>query len=65
VRIVHDARRCVIGIHAIGLRLRQITCEQWITQRKPLDEALEELNAVMFNAEFVPAFVSAFRGEAQ
>jgi NAD(P)H-nitrite reductase large subunit len=65
VRIVHDARRCVIGIHAIGLRLRQVTCEQWITQCKPLDEALRELNAVMFNAEFVPAFVSAFRGEAQ
>jgi NAD(P)H-nitrite reductase large subunit len=65
VRIVHDARRCVIGIHAIGLRLRQITCEQWITQRKPLDEVLRELNAVMFNAEFAPAFVSAFRGEAQ
>jgi NAD(P)H-nitrite reductase large subunit len=65
VRIVHDAHRCVSGIHAIGLRLCQITCEQWITQRKPLDEALKELNAVMFNAEFVPAFVSALRGEAQ
>ena len=65
VRIVHDAQRCVIGIHAIGLRLRQTACEQWITQRKPLDEALKELNAVMFNAEFVPEFVSAFRGGAQ
>jgi NAD(P)H-nitrite reductase large subunit len=65
VRIVHDAHRCVIGLHAIGLRLRQTACEQWITQRKPLDEALKELNAVMFNAELVPEFVSAFRGGAQ
>ncbi|MBU3678894.1 MAG: NAD(P)/FAD-dependent oxidoreductase [Candidatus Kapabacteria bacterium] len=57
LRIVHDAKRCVVGIHALGLRLRQSTCEQWIAQCKPLDHALEELRDVMFNAEFVPAFV--------
>jgi NAD(P)H-nitrite reductase large subunit len=42
----------VVGIHAIGIRLRQNVCHKWIESRTPLAEVLPNLAKANFDPEF-------------
>ncbi|MFD2717609.1 NAD(P)/FAD-dependent oxidoreductase [Hymenobacter monticola] len=59
-----DAPHAVVGFNALGLRLRQAVCEEWIRQRAPVAAVLAGLGAANFDAEFAPqheaAIVAAF-----
>lgn len=56
LRIQHEsARGAVVGVHGLGVRLRQETCSRWIAERWPLARALDDLAAARFDAEFTPA----------
>lgn len=53
IRIAFDAAdHTVRGFNAIGLRLRQETCERWIRQRTKLDSVVESLALANFDPEF-------------
>jgi NAD(P)H-nitrite reductase large subunit len=58
------APHAVVGFNALGLRLRQAVCEQWIVQRTPAAEVMANLGAANFDPEFFPqhekAIVTAF-----
>ncbi len=42
----------VVGIHALGLRLRHAVCERWIRERQPLDRVVADLWQANFDPEF-------------
>ncbi|RME00474.1 MAG: NAD(P)/FAD-dependent oxidoreductase [Calditrichaeota bacterium] len=44
--------QAVIGMNAIGLRLRHRVCEQWIREQRPLDFVIRNLAAAHFDPEF-------------
>ena len=46
--------QAVLGIHALGLRLRHAICERWILEQRPVDKVLEYLQVADFNPEFSP-----------
>ncbi len=46
--------QAVVGIHALGLRLRHAICERWILEQRPVDKVLEYLQVADFNPEFSP-----------
>ena len=46
--------QAVVGIHALGLRLRHAICERWILEQRPVDKVLEYLRVADFNPEFSP-----------
>ena len=48
------APHAVVGFNALGLRLRQAVCEQWIRQQAPVADVLANLGAVNFDPEFFP-----------
>ena len=58
------APHAVVGFNALGLRLRQAVCEQWILQHTPVAEVMANLGAANFDPEFFPqhekAIVAAF-----
>lgn len=58
------APHAVVGFNALGLRLRQAVCEQWIRQQAPVATVLAQLGAANFDPEFFPqheaAMVAAF-----
>ena len=59
VRIRHRDGR-VVGVNALGVRLRQETCARWIAEGWPLDRALRDLRAARFDPELTSApFVTA------
>ena len=59
-----EAPHAVAGFNAMGLRLRQETCERWIRARTPAAAVLAQLGAANFDPEFFPrhekAIVAAF-----
>lgn len=59
-----QAPHAVVGFNALGLRLRQAVCEQWISTQAPLTTVLAQLGAANFDPEFFtqhePAIVAAF-----
>jgi NADPH-dependent 2,4-dienoyl-CoA reductase/sulfur reductase-like enzyme len=59
-----EAPHAVVGFNALGLRLRQAVCEDWIRQHTPVTTALAQLGAANFDPEFFPqhekAIVAAF-----
>ena len=59
-----EAPYAVTGFNAMGLRLRQATCEQWIQQASPVATVMAQLGAANFDPEFFtqhePAMVAAF-----
>ncbi len=59
-----EAPHAVVGFNALGLRLRQAVCQQWIAQHAPVATALAQLGAANFDPEFFPqhepAIVAAF-----
>ena len=48
------APHAVVGFNALGLRLRQAVCEQWIRQPAPVADVLASLGAANFDPEFFP-----------
>jgi NADPH-dependent 2,4-dienoyl-CoA reductase/sulfur reductase-like enzyme len=59
-----EAPHAAVGFNALGLRLRQAVCEQWIREQTPVTTVLAQLGAANFDAEFAPqheaAVVAAF-----
>ncbi|MBO2012807.1 NAD(P)/FAD-dependent oxidoreductase [Hymenobacter negativus] len=59
-----EAPHVVVGFNAMGLRLRQVVCEQWIQARTPIATVMAQLGAANFDPEFFPqhelAIVAAF-----
>ncbi|UOQ95830.1 FAD-dependent oxidoreductase [Hymenobacter sp. 5317J-9] len=58
------APHTVLGFNALGLRLRQAVCEQWILAQAPVTTVLAHLGAANFDPEFFPqhepAMLAAF-----
>ena len=58
------APHAVVGFNALGLRLRQAVCEQWIRQHTPVATVMAHLGAANFDPEFFPqhekAILAAF-----
>jgi NAD(P)H-nitrite reductase large subunit len=46
--------QAVVGIHALGLRLRHAICERWILEQRPVEKVLAYLRVADFNPEFSP-----------
>ncbi len=42
----------VKGFNVMGIRLRQVVCEQWINENQTLEYVLQHLGEVIFDAEF-------------
>ncbi|MET3127245.1 NAD(P)H-nitrite reductase large subunit [Arcicella rosea] len=60
LRINYDAEsERIIGIHALGIRLRQATCEKWIRNKSTIKYVLEHLDEANFNPEFSKPFINA------
>ena len=55
IRIVYHSDGFVVGILAMGTRLRQHICEDWINQKKPLKEVLAYFATANFDPEFTDA----------
>ena len=53
LRIRH-ADGAVVGVSALGVRLRQSVCTRWIEEAWPIDRALADLPAARFDAELSP-----------
>ncbi|SHI81652.1 Pyridine nucleotide-disulphide oxidoreductase [Hymenobacter daecheongensis DSM 21074] len=69
LRITFEAAgdRAVLGVNALGLRLRHEVCAAWIAARTPLPTVLAQLGAANFDPEFFrqhePAIVRHFNGQ--
>jgi NADPH-dependent 2,4-dienoyl-CoA reductase/sulfur reductase-like enzyme len=55
--------QAIVGIHALGLRLRHAVCDRWIMAQTPLDTVLRELQSANFMPEFL-AFPDPVAGAA-
>ncbi|GAB3824973.1 NAD(P)/FAD-dependent oxidoreductase [Hymenobacter jeollabukensis] len=59
-----DASRALLGVNALGLRLRHDVCDQWLRRATPVPEVLAQLGAANFDPEFFaqhePAIVAAY-----
>ena len=55
LRIRHDADGRVLGVNALGVRLRQETCARWIAEGWSVDRAVGDLRAARFDPEFSSA----------
>ncbi len=52
-RIVYDKNdKKVIGFNVFGFRLRHEICNEWLTERKPIDYIMEHLPEANFDPEF-------------
>lgn len=53
--------RAVVGIHALGLRLRHAVCDRWIMERQSVDTVMNQLQRANFMPEFsaFPALTAA------
>ncbi len=55
---VRHADGAVVGVSALGVRLRQTVCSRWVEEGWPLDRALADLDAARFDPELSPALVT-------
>ena len=46
------APHAVVGINALGLRLRHAVCQQWVSEQAPVGTVLAHLGAANFDPEF-------------
>ena len=44
----------MVGLHTLGIRLRQTVCDCWIQERQSVDTVLNELQQANFNLKFSP-----------
>lgn len=42
----------LLGINVFGIRFRHEVCDQWLTEKKPIDEVISELPKANFDPEF-------------
>lgn len=61
IRIAHDAAGRVLGIHALGVRLDQRVCERLICNATNMNSAIDDLDSIIFDAEFTPTFTPTSR----
>ncbi|MBN8825415.1 MULTISPECIES: FAD-dependent oxidoreductase [unclassified Spirosoma] len=54
----------VVGIHALGIRLRQAVCDRWIQDRTPFATVVSQLRQADFNPEFSESFTDQLTGHA-
>lgn len=59
-----QADQTVIGIHALGLRLRHAVCERWIQERTSLENVLSQFRKADFNPEFSEPYTDQLAGQA-
>ncbi|OON70200.1 NAD(P)/FAD-dependent oxidoreductase [Hymenobacter sp. CRA2] len=59
-----DAQQTLLGVNALGLRLRHDVCDQWLRAGASVRAVIEQLGAANFDPEFFPqhepAIVAAF-----
>ncbi|GAB2968455.1 FAD-dependent oxidoreductase [Hymenobacter coalescens] len=59
-----DATQALLGLNALGLRLRHDVCDGWLRAGTPLPQVLEQFGAANFDPEFFPqhepAIVAAY-----
>jgi NAD(P)H-nitrite reductase large subunit len=58
-----EAPHAVVGFNALGLRLRQVVCEQWIRTQTPAATVMAQLGAANFDPEFAPQHETAIVAE--
>jgi NAD(P)H-nitrite reductase large subunit len=52
LRIQHErGTGAVVGVSAVGIRLRQETCSRWIEEAFPVDRAIERVREMVFDEE--------------
>lgn len=52
INFAPQAANAVLGFNALGLRLRQAVCENWIKAQTPIETVLKELKKANFDPEF-------------
>ncbi len=57
LRLAIDDDNRLVGILAIGLRLRQAQCEKWLLEKNTLKEVIDQLPAAHFESEFSKNFM--------
>ena len=66
LRLVFDPQtQSLIGIHGLGLRLRQEVCQAWIQTQTPIKQVLQELEKANFNPEFSAPYQDQVRAAYQ
>jgi NADPH-dependent 2,4-dienoyl-CoA reductase/sulfur reductase-like enzyme len=62
-----EASQPLLGLNALGLRLRHAVCDGWLRAGTPVREVLEQLGAANFDPEFFPqhepAIVAAYNAQ--
>ena len=53
LRIVYNKEdETIIGFNALGMRLRHIVCDQWIREKRKIDDIMTHLEQMNFDPEF-------------
>lgn len=63
LRLVHTPDAGLIGVNAMGLRLRHRVCERWIAEGRSPRYVLEHLEDAWFDPELFPRHASEIRAE--
>lgn len=56
LRIAFDAERKLVGLHAIGMRLRHAVIDTWLNNRMDVDAAVQSIHQANFEPEFAHGF---------
>lgn len=48
----HKQSNAMVGIHSLGIRLKQNICEEWIRNKVSIKQVIEQLHKANFNPEF-------------
>ena len=51
LRIAHTTDGSVVGVHALGIRLRQSICNEWIMQGRDVDYVRRNIGAALFDPQ--------------
>jgi NADPH-dependent 2,4-dienoyl-CoA reductase/sulfur reductase-like enzyme len=51
LRIAHATDGSIVGIHALGIRLRQSICSEWIMQGRDVDYVRRNIGAALFDPQ--------------
>lgn len=50
--VYHAKNRQLVGINALGIRLKMETCMDWLRRKTTVDEAIRDIRTAHFDAEF-------------
>lgn len=56
IRIAFDDQRNLVGLHAIGIRLRHAVIDAWLNNRMDVDAAVQSIHKADFEPEFAHGF---------